>query len=76
MMLHHPFRSLDLDHLFSLEDGSPAANWLSGYEECLAHHSNHPVDALGVYREELDDDSDTESLELQLDEDDVKHEEL
>ena len=75
MMLHHPFRSQNLDDLFVLEDGSPAANWQLVYEKCLAHHSPHPVDALGVHRQELDDDSDLESVK-QDDADDVKHEEL
>lgn len=75
MMLHHPFRSKDLDNPFVLEDGSPAANWQLVYEKCLAHHSPHPVDALGVYQQELDDNSDMESVE-QDNADDVKHEKL
>lgn len=75
IMLHHPFRSKDLDDLFVLEDGSPATNWQSVYKECVAHHSPHPVDALGVHQQELDDNSDTESVE-QDDADDVKYEEL
>lgn len=52
MMLHHSFRSLDLDDIFVLRDGTPAANWESAYKDCLAYHNNHPVDVLGVHQEE------------------------
>lgn len=49
MMVHHSFKSKDLDDLFVLEDDSLAANWQLVYEKCLTHHSLYLVDALGVY---------------------------
>ena len=75
IMLHHPFRLEELNDLFTLKNGSPVDNWQSVYKKCLAHHYNHLLDSLRVHFQELNDKSDTESLEQGC-VDDIKHEEL
>lgn len=54
-MFHHPFRSLDLDNLFTLEYDSSVANWQLVCKKDLPYQNNHLVNLLKVHQQELDD---------------------